>query len=105
MSLQAIVLSLISDIDDPAVRMDISSTIYFLRDVYLDGKISDEGLEKELREIVNTVLSATHPELLPEERKKRADDFVKQLMRAIKLSTLRMRALSRFRSRYRPEFE
>jgi len=104
-SLQAIVLSLISDIDDPAVRMDISSTIYFLRDVYLDGKLGEEELRKELREIVNTVLSATHPELLPEERKKRVDDLVNQLMRAIKLSTLRIRALSRFRSRYRPEFE
>jgi len=94
-SLQAIVLSLISDIDDPAVRADVASTIYFLSDVYRSGALNDEGLRNELREVVNAVISATHPELLPEERQKKVEEFVNQLMRAIKLGALRARVLQR----------
>lgn len=105
MSLQALVLSLIGGIDDPAIRMDVSSTIYFLRDLYIDGKISEEDLRRELRSIIDTVLDATHPELLPEEKEKKVSELVDQLMRAIRLSTLRIRTLSRYRPTFTPEFE
>jgi len=97
MSLQAIVLSLISDIDDPAVRTDVASTIFFLRDVYMSGGIKDEDLRLELANIVSTVLDATHPELLPDEKQKKVETFVNQLMRAIKMSTLKTRLMGRYR--------
>jgi len=96
MSLQSVVLSLISDIPDPGIRHDVASTVYFLRDVYINGKISLEDLKRELTDIVNTVLDVTHPELLPEEKKKKVDMLVDQLLRAIKMDTLRIRMLRKF---------
>lgn len=103
MSLQPIILSLISDIDDPAVRTDIASTIVFLKDVYLSGKISKEKLAQELRDVVRNVLEVTHPELLPEELEKKTKEYVGQLIRAIAMETLRTRILSKYRPTAFPE--
>jgi len=93
MSVQAQILSLLGDIDDPRVRVDISATINYLKEVYMSGKISAETLEQELRDVVSTVLDITHPELLPDEKKKKVDNYVKQLVKAIKLETVRIRMM------------
>ena len=96
MSLQALVLSLVSGIDDPKVRMDICSTIYFLRDLYLEGKITEGQLRKDLMDIVTTIISAKHPELLPDEVKKKAERVVADIIRSYKLSTLRVSVIKRY---------
>jgi len=100
MSLQSLILSLISDIDDPAVRMDVASTIVFLKDLYLSGAMGAEQLKSELKEVALTVIDALHPELLPEEREKKAEEMASQMARAIKLETLRARAFSKHRPRF-----
>ena len=97
MSLQAIVLSLLDGITDPSVRSDIATTIYFLRDVYISGKIKPEELKMELVNIVSTVLDVTHPDLLPDEKKKKADMIADQLYKAIRMSTLKMRMMGKYR--------
>lgn len=97
MSLQAIVLSLIDGINDPAVRSDIASTIYFLRDLYLSGRINPEELKAELVNVVSTVIDVTQPDLLPEEKEKKVNMLVDQLYKAIRLETMKGRLTTRYR--------
>jgi len=97
MSLQAVVLSLLDGIVDPSIRSDIATTIYFLRDVFLSGKIKPNELKSELVDIVSTVVDITHPDLLPDEKKKKVDMIVDQLYRAIRMSTLKMRMMGKYR--------
>jgi len=98
-SLASLVLTLLGDIDDPAVRNDISSTLYFLRDLYIDGRIDEKRLFAEVKDIVKTVLSVTNPELLPDELEKKSTDFANQIVSAVKMETLRARLLSKFKPR------
>jgi len=101
MSLQAIILSLLDGISDPLIRSDIASTIYFLRDMYISGRISNDELKAELTNIVNEILDATQPDLLPDEKKKKVDMLANQLFRAIKMETLRRRMYTKYRPSYR----
>jgi len=94
-SLQSLILSLISEIKDPAIRNDIASTIYFIRDLYMDNKINDEQLQSDLTEIIDTVVSAVYPDLIGEAKLKKVEELTQQFMRAIKLETLRARQLRR----------
>ena len=103
MSLQSLVLTIISDITDPATRMDISSTIFFLRDLYFSGRISQEELRKELTSVVDTVFKAVHPEWLPDERKAKVKEIVDQLVRAITLSAVKTHLFSKFSGQPREE--
>lgn len=103
MSLQAIILSLIAEIGDAALRTDIASTIIFLRDLYLRGQIGREDLAEELRGVVRTVLEATQPALLPEELEERTREIVDQLLRAISLDAMRARLMSKYRPPRLPE--
>jgi len=97
MSLQALVLSLIDGITDPALRAEISSTIFFLAEVFESGKVSEKEIYNDLREIVSTVLDITQPDLFGEEKRKRVEELAKQLMTAIKARTLRTRLFRRRR--------
>ena len=99
MSLASLVLTLLGDIDDPAIRNDISSTLYFLRDLYMGGQINEKVLFAEVKEVVKTVLGATNPELLPDELEKKSTDFANQIVRVVKMETLRARVLSKHMSR------
>ena len=95
MSLSSMIVSLLSDVTDPAVRSDISTTIFFLRGLYLSGKISEGELRSEIKNVVKTVLEFTHPEMLPDEIEKRSDELTGQIVRVIKLEALRSRTILR----------
>ncbi len=95
MSFQALVLSLLGSIDDPAVRGDIATTLVFLADLYNSGRLSDSDLRRELTEVVDTVLAYVQPELLPPQRKEKTQMLVDQLMRAVKVRGLQRRSLTR----------
>jgi len=102
MSLQALILSLLSGIDDPATRTDIATTIAYLKDLYLTGVLGEDQLRNELFNVIDTVLEDKHPELLPDERIKRVNSLVDQFVRAIKLETMRARMITRFGMRSLP---
>ena len=102
MSLQALILSLLEDIPDAAARTDIATSIFYLRDLYVNGQIKEADLRNDLAEVVSTVLSLTHPELLPEELKAKTKELVEQLMRAIKAETIRARLMRRRGLPFRP---
>jgi len=100
MSLNDLVMSLIADISDPAVRMDIAATIYYLRDVYMTGRVREEEILESLQEVCETVIRMKRPDLTDEEVKAEAEKFAKQLMQAIKLETMRMRMIRVTRMRF-----
>jgi len=93
MALEDLILSLIADIRDPAVRMDIAATVMLMRDAYLAGTATEEDVRASLVEVIETVLEVKEPLLSKEEIRERAKDLVEQYLRAIKISTLRMRML------------
>ena len=103
MALRDLVLSLIARIRDPTIRADISSTIYYLKDVYSTGRVSEEEILNSLFEVINDVLAFVQPELTEEERRERAVVLARQFLSAIKLETLRRRQLELMRGRLRRE--
>ncbi|RLC73740.1 MAG: hypothetical protein DRI26_00180 [Chloroflexi bacterium] len=100
MSLHDLIMSLISDITDPAVRLDIAATINFLKEVYLAGAAPEEEILNDLREVCETVLAYKEPDLFGEELKRRAEELAKQMFRAIKIETMRLRMHRRLRPRF-----
>jgi len=99
MALEDLITSLISDIRDPAVRMDIAATITLLRDAYLAGTATEVEVRDSLVEVIETVLEVKEPLLSTEERRERAKELAEQYMRAIKLSTMRLRMMREYRAR------
>jgi len=93
MSYLDIARSLVTDITDPAVRMDILATLNYIREVYLLGNVSEDEIRTALRDIVNTVLESTRPELTEEQRAELVDRYVDQLMRALRLEGIRFRTI------------
>ena len=102
MSLRDLTLSLLSGIKDPRVRIDVSTTIYYLRDVYSTGRVSEEEIRESLYEVIETIIKVKEPDLLPEERKKKVERLVEQFMDAIKLETSRIRIQRVLRGRLMP---
>jgi len=62
MSLQAKILSLLSGITDPALRMDIASTINFFSQLYESGEVDENRIRNELWEVCFNVIRSMHPE-------------------------------------------
>lgn len=101
MSLQELVVSLMGDIKDPTVRMDIAGTIYYLRDVYLSGSVPAEEIKSALLEIADTILQMKKPWLTEKERQEEAKKLADQLFNAIKIETMRIRMMRALRRRMR----
>lgn len=97
MSLRDLILSLISEVPETENRMGISATIYLLRDAYMHGRASEDEIKDALRDVVDAVISMTEPLLEPEEKKKKIEKWVNQLIGAIKMETVRARTLRRVR--------
>lgn len=93
MSLQSLILSLLDGITDPKERSDIASTIFFFANLYETGRINDDQLTHDVIEVVSHALDITHPELLPDEKKKKVSEISRQIIGAIKITTLRRRAI------------
>jgi hypothetical protein len=94
MVLMAKVQALIAGIDDPRARVDVAATIKLLADLYVHGRIGEDDLRRDLTDVVRTVVSYTMPDLLEEDIRDRVELIVDDLVRAIKIEGLRMRALS-----------
>jgi len=97
MSLSNQILSLISGITDPAVRMDIASTIRYLYDVFCSGKVSDDEIKNSLYEICKDVITATKPDLLPDEASNLAKAKAEELLKAFRIESLSRRVQVRFK--------
>jgi len=98
MSLNNLILSLISGIADPSERTNIAMTIKYLYDVYSSGKVQDKEIEESLYEVCRDVISATNPNLLPEEVDNLAKTKAEEFLKAFRIEGLQRRTLARFRS-------
>jgi len=99
MSLQAKILSLISGITDPTMRIDVASTINYLFQIWLGGNVREEEIRGSLFEVCFDVISGVHPELTEEEVRGIASDMTKEFMRIFKVEGLTRRMMARFRPR------
>ncbi len=96
MSLQAKILNLLSGIDDPGIRIEISRTIYFLFNIYKNNMAPEESIKNDLMEICLLIVQTKEPTLSPEEQKKKAEKLAEDIMNAFKLETLTRRKLLQY---------
>jgi len=96
MSLQAKILNLISGIDDPGLRIEISRTIYYLYNVYVSGAAPEESIRNDLIEICTLIVSEKEPTLLPDEQKKKAEKLANELLNAFKLESMSRRTIAKY---------
>lgn len=102
MSLQAKIMSLISGITDPGMRVDVASTINYLFNVYCAGHADENEVRGALYEICYDVISATHPELTEEEVRDKSEAMAEEFIRSFKLESATRRMMSRFGRRMTP---
>ena len=102
MSLRAKVLNLLSGVTDPVIRVDVSSTIFYLADIYASGSAKEAEIKQSLFEICFDVIRATRPDLIEEEARQEAQKMADELMSAFRTETLRRRISTRFRARGLP---
>jgi len=97
MSLQAMILSLISGIKDPTLRIDIASTVNYLFGLFQAGAATEGQIRDSLYEILYDVIRATYSDLTDEEVKKKAATLTDQFMRTFKVESVKRRVMTRIR--------
>jgi len=98
MSLRVKILRLLSDIDDPSLRLEISRTIMFLFEVWRSGNASEEEVLSSLYEIAYTVVSYKEPLLMEEDKRNKAREIAEDLMRSFKMESLFPRMFRKMRA-------
>jgi hypothetical protein len=96
MSLAQKINALTTGITDSKVKLEIAKTINFLFGVYCSGRASEEEIRSDLIEVCSMILQETHPELLEEDIRKRANFLAEELLRTMKIEGLSKRALARY---------
>jgi len=104
MSLNAKILSLLSGIVGVEDRTGIASSIFYICDLYLDGRINEDQARTEIYNICYTIISYKHPHLLDEEKRVYANRTTDEIMNAVKVEGIRRLTSTRFRARGRPIF-
>jgi hypothetical protein len=92
------VKALTAALPDPASAMNVASTINFLFNLFSNGKINEEDLRRDLRDICRTVLNITNPDLTEEDVRKRVEVVVDELVESMKIESLSRRVMARFRT-------
>ena len=95
MSFSTLVLDLLTDIDDPAVRMEVSQTLHFLKGVFATGRVHEDQIRDDIYEIVLSVLSLKMVGASREEIEKKAREYVEKFMQAMRLETASSRIMAR----------
>lgn len=91
MSLPMKIMSLIKNVRDPSMRIDIASTINYLADLYSIGKISEEELLNDLIEICQAIIIETNKKITKEEAIKLAEKEANEILNLIKITRIRKR--------------
>lgn len=94
-SLHQMILNLISGIDDPSIRVEVSRTIFYLYNIYASGGVEEREVRDGLEDVVGTVLRAKFPDMEKEEFKAMVKRTVDEFMQAFKLTTMLRRTIAR----------
>jgi len=95
---QAKVLKVLEGITDPELRINVSSTVFFLLDVYATGKVDENEIKRDLTDIFKDVIAYKNPGMPPpqvlEEAKKVAEDVLRdaRILRMARMTMGRARA-------------
>jgi len=99
MSLQNLIMSLLSNIRDPAVRIDVASTINYIYSIYISGNISEDQARDALYEVCSDVIRATAVAMTEDEIRKKTNLLVEEFIKAFRLEGIRRRVMSTVRPR------
>ncbi|MEM2259994.1 MAG: hypothetical protein QXY65_02890 [Candidatus Methanomethylicaceae archaeon] len=97
MSVNNLIMTLLSGVKDVTQRVDIATTIRYFLDLYSMGGISEEDLRKALYEVCFDVLSFTIAELTTEEIKEKAKNMTEEFIKAFKVESIMRRAMSKYK--------
>ena len=97
MSWQNVVLSLLSDVDDPHIRMEVMRSINFLFQVYQTGRVTDDQILNDLFEVCLTIIQYKHPDLTPEEQVQKAKEYAERLLEEFRVASITRRLLGKTR--------
>jgi hypothetical protein len=91
MPILALVNEMLADMTDVRTKLEIANTINFLYNIFSTGKITEEQLRADLKEIVTVLVENRYPEMTDEEKRQKIEEIVGMFMRQIKLETLARR--------------
>lgn len=94
MSVQGLILSLLSNVTDPVARIDVATTVNYLFSVYSSGAADDRQVRNALFDVCYDVLRASCPDLTEDQVRDKANALVEQFIRAFRLEGARRRVLS-----------
>lgn len=99
MVLEQKIMNLISGITDPAIRLEIARTIVFLFEVWTMGKVREEEIMRDLKDIAYTVITYKNPLLTEDEARRKAEDLAKDIFRVFRLESMYRTSFVRYRGR------
>jgi hypothetical protein len=86
---------LMEDITDAGVRADIVTAFSYMVEAYRLGRIDDDRLKRDLKELCLDVLAVKYPTKDVEELRGEAEAWAEKLYRVVKALTVRERTLLR----------
>jgi len=89
--------ALTAAIDDPKLRFEVMKTLSFLKDVYASGKMRDEQLISDVKEVCEMAIALAAPDLAEDEIREKAAAVAEEIVKSIKLECLFRRTLTRLR--------
>jgi hypothetical protein len=95
MAYHELLLKLMEGITDASVRADIVTAFSYMVEAYRIGRIDDERLRRDLRELCLDVLSVKYPTKDVEELRSEAEEWAEKLYRVIKVMAVRERTFIR----------
>jgi hypothetical protein len=88
-------MKLMEGITDASVRADIITAFSYMVEAYRMGRIDDDRLKRDLRELCLDVLAVKYPTRDIEELRGEAEAWAEKLYRVIKVMVVRERTLLR----------
>jgi len=82
-----ILMSLLSGIDDPEIRVEVMRTVYFLQQAYASGAVDENQIRSDLKEICETIIKAKDPLVDPETLKMQAEELAERILEAFRLQS------------------
>lgn len=98
MSLHTVLMKLLSGIDDPGIRIEVSRAVNYLMYVYQAGSISESDIRRDLIEVCASVIAIKSPSTPTEEFMRRAEACADEILNAFRVETLSRRLASRYRA-------
>jgi hypothetical protein len=95
MAYHELIIKLMEGITDAGVRADIVTAFSYIVEAYRSGRIDDDRLRRDLRELCLDVLAVKYPTRSVEELRGEAEEWAEKLYRVIKVMVVRERTFIR----------